>query len=558
MFSSDINKDGLSLFGLLNLTRSPLGKLLLTQWFKRPSLEMDVLVSRQEAIACLTLHANELHVESMRDAISFIGNIPRICSRLKKKLSILDWEALLKFSYYCLKLRVSSDSLKSNVSVFRKVRETFDGNLLKEMGGYINSVIDFEASSADTSISVKSGVDEDLDELRRSFDGLDDLLSHVARDIADSIPDDMSDSLNVIYFPQLGYLITIPLREDMTTRDSFVIAGLDFQFCTEKTIFYKSKQMYEMDEALGDLHSIIVDKEIEIVQRLQEAVSEHAQTLIQFSQTCAELDCLLALAEASTKYGFTRPTLVSDPRLHIVQGRHPLYEQCLENFIGNDTRLGDSPAADSTASQCSGISGDDEDAQGVKVMLVTGPNFSGKSVYMKQVGLIVFMAHIGSFVPARSAIIGITDRIVTRIQAVESDTKTQSAFMLDSQQMSFALRHATRRSLVLIDEYGKGTLHSDGVALFCASVVDFVERGVDCPNVIATTHFQPNQPEIFTHNLLPDSPIMKEYKMDVFQGNLSHDEKLTFLYRVTAGNAGSSLGLYCAKLAGVPEMVIQR
>ncbi|KAI8838294.1 muts domain V-domain-containing protein [Chytriomyces cf. hyalinus JEL632] len=514
MFSSD-NKDGLSLFGLLNLTHSVQGKALLHQWFMRPSLQISIIRGRQMAVSELMARKNKNVVDTLRDAVACISNIPRICMKLKKKLTVQEWEALLKCSFYCLKIRAASDQLTSAAApIFEKIREFFDASLLKEVGGCINTVIDFELSSSETAVTVKHGVDQELDELKRSYNGLDDLLSRVAQEIAQTIPDSVSDALN-------------------------------------------------LDETLGDLHSIITDKEIEIVQRLQETILMHADALIQVSYICAELDCLLAFADAAEKYNFVCPTIVPDSYLEIVQGRHPLYEQCLEHFIGNNTCMGKgstsvsgkSVQSDDTSSRAStAVTDDTSKDKDLKVMLLTGPNFSGKSVYLKQVGLIVFMAHIGSFVPAKRAVIGITDRILTRIQAVESNTKMQSAFMLDSQQMAYALRNSTGSSLVLIDEYGKGTLHSNGVGLFCASLVEFLRRQFDCPNVIATTHFQ----EIFAHNLLPETPALQQFKMDVFQGTLAEEEQLTFLYRIVPGNAGSSLGLYCARLAGISDSVLQR
>ncbi|ORY41873.1 P-loop containing nucleoside triphosphate hydrolase protein, partial [Rhizoclosmatium globosum] len=389
--------------------------------------------------------------------------------------------------------------------------------------------IDFDSGGTDCNIVVKHGVDEDLDEMRHLYDGK--ALSTVAREIAETIPDDFSDSLNVIYFPQLGYLITVPLQSHMTSQESFIIPGLDFQFCTQKTVFYKSEQMYQMDESIGDLHSIIADKEIALIQGLQDSVSKYSPMLIDVSSVCAELDCLLALAEAAKKYDFVCPEMVDSDVLEIVEGRHPLYEQCMDSFIGNDVSFGTASdngtsMMDGGGSNATNMSVDGEDS--LRVMLLTGPNYSGKSVYLKQVGLIVFMAHLGSYVPAKRATIGVTDRIITRIQAVESDSKIQSAFMIDSQQMAYAFRNSTRRSLILIDEYGKGTLHANGVGLFCASLVNFLDRGENCPKVLSTTHFH----ELFVHNLLPQNhPLLGHFKMNVFQGTLENEERLTFLYR---------------------------
>ncbi|KAI9350743.1 muts domain V-domain-containing protein [Obelidium mucronatum] len=574
MFSSD-NKEGLSLFGLMNLTRSSLGKSLLESWFLRPSIDIKVIHARQSAIKEMLLPTNEDRVDLLRESVSYLSNITRICQKLNKKLTLQEWESLLKFSFHSLKIRTacerfsdpSSNERVSMIPVFQKIRQSFDPRTLQEVGSQINTVIDFESSNTETNLVVKLGVDQELDDLKRLFDGMDHLLSNVAHEIAKSIPDEFSDSLNVIYFPQLGYLITIPLQSHMTSQESFIIPGLDFQFCTKQTVFYKSEQMYHMDETMGDVHSIIADREIAVLQSLQASVAQYAPVLIEISKITAELDCLLALAESARKYKFVCPDVVdsgdAQDVLEIVEGRHPLYEQCMDSFIGNYTGLGGlnyaagySRLGSTSSSDMSGSVDERTDENGsLRVMLLTGPNFSGKTVYLKQVGLIVFMAHIGSFVPAKSATIGITDRIITRIQAVESDSKIQSAFMIDSQQMAYALRNSTRRSLILIDEYGKGTLHSSGVGLFCACLEEFLGRRDACPKVVATTHFH----EIFIHNLLPEiHPCLKRFKMDALPATLENEDRLTFLYRVVPGNASSSLGLYCAKLAGVPEPVLER
>ncbi|KAJ3379294.1 MutS protein msh5 [Entophlyctis sp. JEL0112] len=460
MFSSD-TKEGLSLFGLLNLTRSPMGKSLMQRWFLAPRLEIDVIKGRQRAISLILSESQEI-VNILGECVASIANISRIGQKLRQRLSVQDWEALLKFLFYALKIRTASGNIAngSNIPIFHKILNTFDPQILQDVGASINNVVsghrtlkhltekfkvDFEESLASaTGIVVKQGVDETLDEMKHAFDGLDDLLSSVAQNIANKIPSGFSDSLNVIYFPQLGYLITIPMQAHMTTRESFVIDGFDFQFCTAKTVFYKSAEMYEMDEKIGDLHSMICDKELEIVHELQEAIEPSIDLLIDVASTCAELDwfemirsqgyhfihpfSLLAFAEAAQANNFVCPDVVADSGILVIEeGRHPLYERCMDNFVGNNVEF----FRYNNTSGCSGdLSGSLVNSANTvcgsedrRILLVTGPNFSGKTVYLKQVGLIVFMAHLGSFVPAKRALVGLTDKIITRIQAVESDTK---------------------------------------------------------------------------------------------------------------------------------------
>lgn len=168
--------------------------------------------------------------------------------------------------------------------------------------------------------------------------------------------------------------------------------------------------MNELDETLGDLHSNISDREIEIMHRLCETVLEYKDILLTITNAFAELDCLVSLTNAARKYRYTRPMMTTDNILNIKKGRHPILEQITDAFIPNDVNL---------------------KKDGPKLVLLTGPNSSGKSVYLKQVALIVYMAHIGSFVPAQESLIGITDKILTRITTRESVTDSASSFMLD-------------------------------------------------------------------------------------------------------------------------------
>jgi DNA mismatch repair protein MSH5 len=187
--------------------------------------------------------------------------------------------------------------------------------------------------------------------------------------------------------------------------------------------------------------------------------------------TC-QRDSLLSFAQVARKYNYVQPIVTDDNILEINQGRHPLLEQCSDTLIPNDTTF-------------------DADQ---RIILLTGANSSGKSVYLKQVALIVYMAHLGSFVPAQSARIGLTDKILTRIATRESVSKNSSAFMIDLQQTNIALLNSTSRSLVLLDEFGKGTTSLDGIGLFCAVVESFAGREHECPKLIAATHFHGTYP----------------------------------------------------------------
>lgn len=190
------------------------------------------------------------------------------------------------------------------------------------------------------------------------------------------------------------------------------------------------------------------------------------------------------------------------------------------------------------------------------MLVLTGPNNSGKSVYMKQVALIVYLAHTGSYVPATRATIGVTDRILTRIATRETVVNDESAFLVDLKQAAFSMNFATRRSLLLVDEFGKGTTAESGSALFAAYLSYFLDIGVERPKVLAGTHFH----EIFENGLVKPRDDMGFAHMDVRLDPQAEDvdEKVTFLFRLLPGRGSSSLGILCAAINNVPDDVIRR
>jgi DNA mismatch repair protein MSH5 len=200
--------------------------------------------------------------------------------------------------------------------------------------------------------------------------------------------------------------------------------------------------------------------------------------------------------------------------------------------------------------------GGEESGVDPSLLIMTGPNYSGKSVYLKQVALIVYLAHIGSFVPADRAVIGLTDKILTRISTMESVSKVQSAFMIDIQQISLALNLATHRSLLIIDEFGKGTDAKDGAGLTCGVLKHLLSLGKYCPKVIATTHFH----EIFECSFLRPSEQLKfanmEVRVDPEAAEI--DNQITYLYNLRLGRSISSFGTLCAAMNGISPEIVKR
>ncbi|KAH7818300.1 putative DNA mismatch repair protein MSH5 [Monocercomonoides exilis] len=315
---------------------------------------------------------------------------------------------------------------------------------------------------------VRRGINSTLDRLKETYSSLADLMSNVAKEEIESMPKGLIHRLSVAFFPNLGYLIAIHLKEfsgfediqtehlsqeEDYTRTTFQLSqsrrdelaliekqcGLTYQFEIDATRYYKSRRMKEMDLTLGDITEQIADEERKVFTDLKLKIDDCTDILIKAVDIIAEVDCYISFAVSAYEYHLTRPQIVDEPELTISEGRNLLQELCVPFFVPNDTHLkGDKPEA---------------------ILLITGPNSSGKTVYLKQVAQIVFLAHIGSFVPAKAATIGLVDHIFCRIVTTESVSTPLSSFMIDSMQMSTMMQNASRHSLLLIDEYGKGTNH---------------------------------------------------------------------------------------------------
>ncbi|KXX81691.1 DNA mismatch repair protein MSH5 [Madurella mycetomatis] len=309
--------------------------------------------------------------------------------------------------------------------------------------------------------------------------------------------------------PQLGFLIAVRLDPDTEER------------------------MY--DTQYGDLLSRIADEEIEVIMGLVGAVLDHEEAIISASELFGELDSLLALALAAEKYNWAAPIMTSSNVIGTVEGRHPLPELLVPAFIPNDRRMAGGCGTGGVA-QASLSANNDSPGADPSMLVLTGPKNSGKSVYMKQVALIVYLAHAGSYVPATRATIGITHCIQTRITTQETVVNDESAFLVDVKQAAFSMNFATRRSLLLIDEFGKGTTAESGSALFAAHLGYFLDLGAEQPKEVAFAHM--------------------DARLDAQARDV--EDQVTFLYRLPPGRGPSSLGVLCAAMSGVPGEVVER
>ncbi|KAI9670699.1 MAG: MutS protein msh5 [Alyxoria varia] len=550
------SKEGLSVYGLFHhLARTPQGKYMLRQYFLRPSLSIPLIKERLISTSTLIRPENSEILRILNKSLAGVINVRKSMISLRKGIAAGSGKA-----------------------------------------GRI--AVDFERSTDDRRTTVKAGVDEHLDEQRRLLDGIDSLLSMLAQDIANNIPVGLPSQLNVIYFPQIGFLIAVPQDEETGTSlwEGTEADPWERTFKTEEQVYYKNRNMHELDEHFGDIDGNISGKfrdssmrndladpaQIEKLrsctilhnnfwrsslgllgyQIFVENLTGNYQTRdLTYLLTFCFSYSLLALAEGAKRHNLTSPSVTMDNVIEIDKGWHPLQTLAVPSFVPNDVNLvGGHDWTEGSGEELSNEASARHSRIGIEgpsMVMMTGPNFSGKSIYLKQTALIVYMAHIGSFVPAEKARIGITDKILTRIATRESVSRAQSAFMIDLQQMSMALKLATPRSLLVIDEFGKGTGSAAGAGLACGVFEYLLSLGPEkSPKVVAATHFH----EIFENGFLRSRPALQFAHMEVHLGSNTKEAKdqVTYLYNLRLGRSNASLGTCCAALNGIALEIIHR
>ncbi|XP_028549966.1 DNA mismatch repair protein MSH5 isoform X4 [Dendrobium catenatum] len=487
-------------------------------------------------------------MSALRETLKSVKDIPYMLKKFNSPSSLCtdaDWNAFLKcitsllhiskifevgISEYlqerldCLHLRILE---RANTCISIELVYVFD---------LVMGVIDTQRSKdKGYETLVKEGLCEELDELRLVYEQLPEFLDQVSSaEIASlSIKNYGNRAPQIVYIHQIGYLWCIfyeKLDEETLEKND-----LEFVFSEdgeEKMFFYRTAKTRELDNLLGDIYHKILDMERAIIRDLESRILQFAPQLVKAVNFAAELDCFLSLALIARQNNYVRPILTEDSLLDIQNGRHVLQELTVDTFVPNDTKI----------------------SHDGRINIISGPNYSGKSIYVKQVALVVFLSHIGSFVPADAAIIGLTDRIFCAMGS-KPLTSDQSTFMIDLHQVGMMLRHATPRSLCLLDEFGKGTLTEDGIGLL-GGAIDHFANYVHPPKVFVCTHLT----EIFSETFLPKSGKIKLYTMSILRPDETQDtvDDIIFLYRLVPGHALMSYGIHCARLAGVPQEIVER
>jgi DNA mismatch repair protein MSH5 len=536
-----VAKEGFSLFARMNRARSVGGRRLLRQWFARPTNSIKVLNDRLDHVERLRDPRHSGVVKQAQTVLASVKDARRICSNISKLTATCsDWISLRQTLAAALEVRDLTRPMnaESGLRILSELQRHSGIQSLGKLLQLMDAVIDFDQSRQTKRLTVRAGVDCTLDDLKRTYDGLGDLLTRVASEQINALPETVQiESLSTVYFPMIGYAVVVPRKPGMSVGaqiQNAALGNLQYQFDTEAYIYYKSDITRDLDTQLGDVHSLIVDRENQCIRELETHILDRSETMTQVHDILAELDCLLSLAISSTELRMERPLLTEDPGVLMVRdGRHPLQELTVSTFVPNDTDL----------------------TQACHAQLITGPNASGKSVYIKQTALIAYLAHIGSFVPATSAVVSMLDGIYARIQTRESAAVGKSSFLLDLTQVSTMIRHATPKSLCLLDEFGKGTDPADGAGLLGACLEQLIRKN---SFVLATTHFS----ELLGSDILRVNQRLARKCMSFVLRvpDQQHHQGVVLIYKLRdeLDAISSSYGTYCARTAGVPDAIIAR
>ena len=508
---------GRTLLDILDTTCTPMGARMLRDWILRPLAELHPIVARQEAVAAFVEDRGLLR--SLRDAFEPVRDLARLIARTGNGGG--NARDLVAIGH-------SLDALPEVRALLEGQSATLLQQLMQDLHpmpalveAIQSTLVDEPPVAVKEGAIIRDGFDSTLDELRQAAAKGRDWLAQfqVAEQERTGIK-----SLKVRHNKVFGYYIEVSKGQLANVPDDYIrkqtLVNAE-RFITPELKTYENKIMGAHERAIA--------LEYELFVAVRDKVASETSTIQQTAQALAQLDVLTTFAERALTLGYTRPCISDGDQLVIQSGRHPVVEQAEEGtgFVANDTTL------DCSANQ---------------LLIITGPNMAGKSTYIRQVAVLVVMAQMGSYIPADSAEIGLVDRIFTRVGANDDLARGRSTFMVEMQETANILHHATARSLIVLDEIGRGTSTFDGISI-AWSVAEYLHN---MEHVKARTLFATHYHELT--ELARTMTGVKNYNILIQEKN----DTIVFLRRIVPGAADKSYGIQVAKLAGMPESVVTR
>ena len=500
-----------SLLASIDLTRTAMGGRLLRRWLGQPLLDIKELNKRQDAIEWFA--DNTLPRSQTISCLSEVADIERLINRIKGGLAIP--RELI--------------ALRRSLEIIPKLLEVLEpsGRLKAELKpcpeavDLITQAIVESPGSLDQGGVIRPGFSDELDNLRSSSKNARQYLADLERSEREKTG---IKSLKVGFNKVFGYYIEVSKPN---------LAQVPPEYIRKQTLVngerFFTPELKEYESLILNAQDRISELEAQLFRQVCRQVGAEAERISISAGAMAAIDALSALAEVAVRHSYVRPALTEDSAIDISGGRHPVVERTLDegSFVPNDSYLSN------------------QDAQ---LIVLTGPNMSGKSTYLRQVALIVLMAQVGSFVPAAAATIGLVDRIFTRIGAREDLPAGQSTFMVEMVETANILNNATPRSLIILDEIGRGTSTYDGLSI-ARAVAEYIHS---YPKLGAKTLFATHYHELI--ELAGFLPRVKNFNVAVAEER----GEVTFLYKIVPGGVDQSYGIHVAKLAGLPRAVVHR
>jgi len=547
-----------SLYGALNKTVTPMGARLLRNWLSQPLAKVEPILQRQEAVQ--TFIENTFGLDAFRQQLAKVRDLERTLGRLSSGSgNARDLVAL----------RLALEQIPALKQILSSVGPSCRSALLKEdaeaaqqRGPTLISDLNLQISESPDLVEIisraivdepplpikeggmiRDGFDANLDELRTAQRGGKDWIAKLQ---ADEIAATGIASLKVRFNSVFGYYIEV-------TKSN--LDKVPPHYHRKQTVAngerFITPELKAMEGKILGAEERSVKLEYEIFQRVREEVLGQLPKIQQTASALAQLDVLASFAETARLHNYCRPQISDEGLLQIRDGRHPVLEQQLveERFVPNDTGLAAVKSLNSyivESAKCDSTIQRFNDSTLPQIALITGPNMAGKSTYIRQVALLTLLAHTGSFVPAAEARIDLVDRIFTRIGASDDLSRGQSTFMVEMTETANILNNATARSLIVLDEIGRGTSTFDGLSL-AWSIVEFLHNQVGAKTLFATHYHELTE-------LAARLPRIRNFNVAVREW---HDQ-IVFLRKIVEGGTDKSYGIQVARLAGVPKEVLER
>jgi len=510
-----------SLLWVLDKTRSPMGGRLLRRWIGQPLLDLPILQHRQQAIN--ELLDEPLMQAKLAEALKKTGDIERLINRVRQRIAtprdLVSLAAGLRAAI-AVRACLPADAEQQKPSLAHIMERLADNadiiNLVE------SAIVDEPPLSTAEGGVIRSGFSSELDQVKHSSHDSQEWIAKMEQRERKRTG---ISNLKVGYNKVSGYFIEVTNSQ---------LNRVPADYIRKQTLStgerYITADLKEYEALILNAQERISKLEGELFAQLRADIAIHAaEPILDTARALAEIDVYLSLAEVAAQHNYCRPQLNDGDSIHIVAGRHPVVEQSQAEtpFIPNDAEIAN------------------HDAQ---ILIITGPNMAGKSTYLRQVALITLMAQIGSYVPAEAATIGLVDRIFTRIGAQDDLATGQSTFMVEMVETANILHHATPRSLVILDEIGRGTSTYDGLAI-ARAVVEYLHNNKRCgARTLFATHY---------HELVEVAQLLPRIRC-LNVAVTEEGGKVVFLRKIVPGGADKSYGIHVAQLAGIPRPVIHR